>query len=270
MNTDTPLPPEEPAGQNPPDGATIDYWLKSPAQGPVVLEVLDAGGQLVRRYRSDDPEEAPVPGRNIPDYWIRPPQRLATGAGLHRFVWDLRYPTPDVLQFGYPIAAVYRNTPREPQGSWALPGTYTVRLTVDGRTWTQPLVVRMDPRVTATPADLQAQFRAARRLSDALGRDVEAIAKVRASRQALARQPAGVSRHALDTALAAFENGEDSFQRLNGQLARLLGDVEDVDAAPTPQQLAAADAAIARLDARIAALQDLAARVGGTGASAPK
>ena len=90
---------------------------------------MDAGGQVVRRYRSDHPPEAPIEGRNIPDYWIRPPQPLSTAAGLHRFVWDLHHPPPAVLERSYPIAAIYRNTPAEPRGPWALPGEYTVRLT---------------------------------------------------------------------------------------------------------------------------------------------
>src|SRR5712691_1925526 len=90
--TDTPLPPEEPAGRNPPDGAVIDYLLKAPAAGPLRLEVLNASGTVVRRYQSDDPPPPPVPGRNIPDYWIRPWRPLLATAGLHRFVWDLHFP----------------------------------------------------------------------------------------------------------------------------------------------------------------------------------
>src|SRR6186713_390230 len=76
-NTDTPLPPDEPAGQNPPDGAIVHYFLKGAAAGPVTLEIVDGAGTVVRRYRSDDTPEPPVEGRNIPDYWIRPPQVLS-------------------------------------------------------------------------------------------------------------------------------------------------------------------------------------------------
>ncbi len=81
MNTDTPLPPEEPAGQNPPDGAIIDYFLKEGARGPVTLEILDAAGGLVRRYSSADPVEPVRDEANVPAYWIRPPRVLSRRAG---------------------------------------------------------------------------------------------------------------------------------------------------------------------------------------------
>jgi hypothetical protein len=157
-NTDTPLPPDEPAGQNPPDGAIVHYFLKTAAAGPVMLEVVDATGTVVRRYRSDDAPEPPVEGRNIPDYWIRPPQVLSAQPGLHRFVWDLHHAPPAAAVFSYPIAAVVGNTPREPRGPWAVPGEYTIRLTVNGRALSQPLRVKMDPRVHSSAEDLRAQL----------------------------------------------------------------------------------------------------------------
>ena len=98
-----------------------------------------------------------MPGRNIPDYWIRPPQPLSAEPGLHRFVWDLHHAAPDAASFSYPIAATFRNTPREPRGPWALPGRYTVRLQVDGRELAQPLELVLDPRVTTPAADLALQ-----------------------------------------------------------------------------------------------------------------
>ena len=81
MNTDTPLPPDEPAGQNPPDGAIIDYYLGAGASGPVTLEILDSAGQLVRRYSSDDPVEPIDPMLAVPLYWARPPRGLSGDAG---------------------------------------------------------------------------------------------------------------------------------------------------------------------------------------------
>ena len=124
MNTDTPLPPDEPAGQNPPDGAIIDYYLKAAAAGPVTLEILGRAGAaraqvLERRRGRADPDES-----NVPAYWIRPPLRLSTAAGMHRFVWDLHYEAPRGLRRSFPIAAVFHDTPREPNGVWAMPGTY--------------------------------------------------------------------------------------------------------------------------------------------------
>ncbi len=147
-NTDTPLPPEEPAGKNPPDGAILYYNLNAAAAGPVTLEILDSAGHLVRRFSSGDKPEPIDPALNVPSYWIRPFQPLSAAAGMHRFVWDLHA----AHQGGggrrggeYPISAIYRDTPGA-QGEWMPPGTYTVKLTVDGSDYTQQLVVKPDPR----------------------------------------------------------------------------------------------------------------------------
>jgi photosystem II stability/assembly factor-like uncharacterized protein len=258
MNTDTPLPQEEPAGENPPDGAILHYWLKAPARGPVVLEIL-AGDGPVRRFSSGDPPEEPVRGRNIPDYWIRPPQRLSSEAGLHRFVWDLHYPPPAVLDFGYPIAAIYGDTPRTPQGPWVPPGTYTVRLTVDGETQTQPLVVKMDPRVKTPPEGIAQQFSLSMALCREIVRAREALDGVRRLRKQVAERkaeavagPVAEALADIDRKAAALE-GESrrfgatpghgvasSLTPLMGQLASLFEIAQEADAAPTPQAEAAA------------------------------
>ena len=145
-NTDTPLPPEEPAGQNPPDGAILYYTLKA-AASHVQLDVLDSNGKVVVRFENTD-QPRPVPANlNVPTYWLRPFQPLSGGAGMHRFVWDL-HGAPQGGgggRGGPPISAIIHDTPWG-QGEWMPPGTYTVRLTVDGGTYTQPLVVRPDPR----------------------------------------------------------------------------------------------------------------------------
>ncbi len=229
-NTDTPLPPDEPAAPNPPDGAMIDYYLGKDARH-VALEVLDGEGRLVRRYTSEDRPEPPVEGRNIPDYWIRPPQELSARAGLHRFVWDLRHETPAAPSFGYPIAAVYRDTPREPRGPWVVPGTYTVRLTADGIVQAQPLAVAMDPRVKTPPADIEAQHAISMRLCEAMAR---------------ARGASGGTGPPDDVDGAAL------LPRVHRQLTRLLDTVEDTDALPTPAVRKAVDETIAALDALLA------------------
>ena len=158
-NTDTPLPPDEPAGQNPPDGAILHYYLKSAAQGPVTLEILDAQGGVVRRYSSADPVEPLVEGRNTPDYWLRPHRPLAAtrgpaslcvgrasrAAGGGRLqLSDLRHPREHAAHAAGVVGRARQGT--------------RVRLTVDGKTQTQPLVVKMDPRVKATAADLKLQY----------------------------------------------------------------------------------------------------------------
>lgn len=157
MNTDTPIPQEEPGGQNPPDGAIINYYLAEKAQGEVTLEIVDAAGKSVRRYSSlDKPYE--IPEVNIPLYWIRPQQILSGEAGSHRFLWDMHY-TPIDEPVSFPMTAIYQNTAPEKNSPWVLPGTYTVKLTVNGKTITQPLTVKMDPRVTTSVAGLQQQHR---------------------------------------------------------------------------------------------------------------
>ena len=183
MNTDTPLPPDEPAAPNPPDGTAIDYLLGR-RRSTSRSRCSTPEGRLVRRYTSDDRPPPPVEGRNVPDYWLRPPQKLSTEAGLHRFVWDLRHETPAAASFGYPMTAIVRDTPREPRGPWVVPGTYTVRLTVDGQVLAQPLAVGMDPRVKAPPADIEAQHAVSMRLVDAMARAQAALARRRSRRTA--------------------------------------------------------------------------------------
>ncbi len=92
MNTDTPLPPDEPTAPNPPEGAIINYYLKSAATGPVTLEISGSDGKLVRRYSSTDEVFKPNPATiNVPLYWFRPLSALSAAAGMHRFTWDLHY-----------------------------------------------------------------------------------------------------------------------------------------------------------------------------------
>ena len=145
-NTDTPLPPETPAGKNPPDGAILYYYLKSPAAGAMTLEVLDAESKVVAHFSSEDTAPPPNPELDVPEYWLRPFQPLAVTAGMHRFIWDLHgAPAPGAHDGEPPISAIYMDTPVN-QGPWMPAGAYTVKLTVDGRTYSQPLVVKPDPR----------------------------------------------------------------------------------------------------------------------------
>jgi photosystem II stability/assembly factor-like uncharacterized protein len=159
LNTDTPLPPDEPAGENPPDGAMIDYSLSKDASAPVTIEIKDGKGQSVRKYSSGDkPVEANPKRLRVPSYWIRPPQSISTKAGMHRFLWDMHYTPVSGVEPEFPISATYRDTAPQATSPWVVPGEYTVTLVVDGKSFTQPVTVAMDPRVKASAADLQEQF----------------------------------------------------------------------------------------------------------------
>ncbi len=259
MNTDTPLPPDEPAGQNPPDGAILDYWLAQPASGTVTLEILDAGGKLVRRYSSSDQpevtEEELKKTAEVPLYWIRMPKILSAGAGMHRWVWGLHYPPPKSTQYEYPISAIPHDTPRVPLGPRALPGQYTVRLNVDGHRYTAPLTVKMDPRVKAPLAGLQQQLHLEMRLASVMTRNYEAIMQARSVREQLqklsgqASGPVAESITVLEKKVTAVLGAPGGFfgpvspeltlSRVNGEVATLYGEVDRADATPTSSQATA-------------------------------
>src|SRR5262249_49214528 len=132
-NHDTPPPPETPLGQNPPTGAVFDYWLASAPSRPGSPRITDAGGERVRQVRRDDPPEAPHTAGHFDKAWLRPAATLPAGAGMHRFVWDLRYARPGARSFRSSIAAVLgHGTPAQPFGPFVLPGRYTVTLTANG------------------------------------------------------------------------------------------------------------------------------------------
>jgi photosystem II stability/assembly factor-like uncharacterized protein len=269
-NTDTPVPQEEPAGENPPDGVAIDYRLASPS-APVTLEVLDAAGRRVRRWSSADAPDTSDTDLNIPTYWIRPPQRLSAEAGTHRFVWDLHGEAPASLRRDYPISAIVANTPREPRGPWAMPGDYTVRLTAGGRTVTQPLTVKMDPRVQVSRATLEQQFALSGRLAAAMASDTTALGQVRALRRALKARRSGAADttaiDALDREAAKLESGAgaapvngrapESLARLNSELRGLYVAIQGSDQPATAAMIAGAtklETALAALRTQVTAL----------------
>lgn len=173
VNTDTPLPPDEPAMPNPEEGAAFDYLLGRPGQ--VTLQILDAAGALVRSFSSDERQEPIRDQGNIPRWWIRPARVPSAQAGLHRFFWDLHYPPPRSTEPSYPMSAIPAETPREPRGPWALPGNYRVRLIAHGETVEQRFVLRMDPRLSTPPAALRQQFELSRQLAQAMDQDFAAI-----------------------------------------------------------------------------------------------
>ena len=257
-NTDTPLPPDEPMGENPPTGAVIDYYLAKPASGPVQLEVLDAGGKLVRLYSSDDAPErtaAEVEKEMIPAYWLRQAVSLSSAEGMHRWVWDLNYAPPLATEHEYPISATPHNTPRFPLGPTVVPGEYSVRLTVDGKSMTSLLTVKMDPRVKVSTEELQQQFQLATELSAMLSASSEAVQQaksLRAQLKTLSAQATGNLKEAisqLDAKLQQLADGPDkppagaapppALGSINDDTATLYGLVNGADAAPTPAMVTA-------------------------------
>jgi len=290
-NTDTPLPPETPAGTNPPDGAIIDYYLPHTSTGAVTLEIFDSVGKLVRRFASTDKPEFDVneleATLGVPTYWVRPPQVLSAEEGMHRWVWDIHY-EPLVGGGGrgggganYPISAVPHDTPREPKGPRAAAGNYTVKLTAEGKTVSQQLVVKMDPRVKALPGEFTLQNNAELKIAADLKRSAETLASARALQtdlKAIAAQPAGALTDAI-TALnknlvtiagelptqgggrggrgggagrgaAAVATISPTFPQVSNELSAVYGLIDSADSAPT----AAQSAQLTELDATLTKL----------------
>jgi photosystem II stability/assembly factor-like uncharacterized protein len=281
VHTDTPFPPEEPAGENPPDGAIINYYLRQPSSSPVTLEIVDATGKLVRRFSSDDkPLDVDVNKLRFPTYWIKPFQPLKNESGMQRFVWDLTYPNPPG-DYDLPISAVYRKTPFVPQGPYVMPGRYTLRLTVDGKTYTQPLVVRMDPRVVTSAAGLQQQFDLSMQAyqgvldATALSDEIKRVSDQLAAAKARSTGATASQIDALQQKIRALNGGaarragaqptpidQMPVGRLAGSFESMLTLLQEADAAPTTQavrDLAALRAALARSQAEWAAIRSQAA-----------
>lgn len=253
----TPVPMDEALAENPPDGAVVDYWLKDKARGPVQLEIFDTDGKLVRRFSSDDllPKTNP---KNLPIAmeWVREAPPLSPESGMHRFVWDLHYELPK---------SVHRSF-YGPAGVWSLPGTYTVKLTANGKSSSQELTIKMDPRISASESGLRQEFVAASGISARLGgvaaaqERAEELQKQIAARKSAASGNAEVSAalaelaHKIDETHGAPAENEFGFfaLRLPGAeqitlhnvasaLTGLLMIVDGADAPPTADARTAAE-----------------------------
>ncbi|HYU30566.1 MAG TPA: hypothetical protein VEW48_00250 [Thermoanaerobaculia bacterium] len=266
QNRDTPLPLDEPRAHNPPAGAIIDYVLPAATQGPVVLEIADSQGQVVRRFRSDETPARPEARAYFAEDWLQPPAPLPARPGHNRFVWDLRAPRPRAASYDFSIAAVPGvDTPEVPQGLFVPPGTYEVRLTVGGRTVTRPLTVAMDPRVRATPADLAAQHDFYQEVTKALEQTTaaqETISAVAARLTSLDEELAGraalrETARRLATRAGRFqgEASEESPDAAADVLNSLATDLEACDCAPTGPQKEVFATYRKQLDAALAAWQ---------------
>ncbi len=284
MNNDTPLPPETAAAPNPPDGAIVDYYLKSPGRD-IALEIHDAKGQVVRRFTMT-PEPAPSQPPNAPEYWFKAIPTVSNKAGHNRFVWDLRYPHPPLLTYGYfgahldyfeytlPDHSIPGETPRwQPQGPLVTPGKYEAVLTVDGQTFRQAFEVKPDPRVKVSPADFEAQLALEQRLNRGMAASYEAWNQVHATRTVLAEQKTKLGNNAakaatnavdaLDKQLGVFEDGgrgETGFGPLNRDIGRYVSMAGSADGRPTQSLTAAASSQCAEIDKALARWKDFNAK----------
>jgi hypothetical protein len=252
----TPYPPETPHGDNPALGATLDYYLKTDQSTPISLEILDAKGASVRKFTSDHnptvPEEKTL---EYPARWVKLATPLVSTQGAHRFVWDLHYEAP-AGGGGY----------RRASGVWVLPGEYTAVLTVAGKSYKQPLTVRLDPRLKTPAVDLQRQFAASQRAAEAMKRVSAEVAKGgtiekqlasvsdKATVEAFQQKLVGVLGKA-DLGYGAASTPVDidttSLRHLSGKFRMLLYALQSADAAPTPEQ----ESALAQFEKTLAATE---------------
>ena len=260
VNGDTPFPPEVPQALNPPPGAIIYYYLGSHPSSEITLEVRDSSGKVVRRLTSAPIPASTEPPPPIPDFWIEQPSPLPTAQGLNRTNWDLRCDRPSAFSRSYEINANPGQTPLTPEGPLAMPGDYTLTLTVDGKAVTQTLTVRNDPRSPASFAELREQYAlqmALYRCTEEAWAGYHKVAEIRTSIEAIlkASPPAEVvtAARALDAKLVAvggstgfgrrFGGGGfpgaggppplPTFAAINGKAVRQLNTLDSGDMAPT-------------------------------------
>ena len=253
----TPIPLDEPQAENPPTGAALDYYLKEKQTDAVQLEIFDAAGKSVRRFASTDEAPKTNPDEmDIPMYWIHDAEPLSAAAGMHRFVWDLRYA----------FAGARRRSRRGGGGPIAVPGTYTVKLTAAGKTISAPLVVKMDPRVKTSAADLERQFQLASNLAGSAGEFSAAIARADdLQKQITARGKEAAGNTEVATALTELEKkiggvagsaagggfgffgfaapGDQptTLRQVSAALGSLLGIVESADVGPSADATAVSE-----------------------------
>ena len=269
MNPPTPWPADFPATRNPPNGAVIDYYLGPQASGVVSLEIADSKGQTIARFNSNDPVPAFDPRYPDPPVWARPPRVLSAAPGHHRFLWDLQYPQVPGLSTGPDDElATPHDTPQVSTAPWVLPGDYTVRLTANGKTQSEPLKVVMDPRVKTPMPELEAQFTMAKKMYDDVMKATAALHEISVLREQLkarSGQPVvGQAGPTIDSkldAIAGPEHGGRGFGRgqagpatlgsVRMQLARLMHSIQSADEAPTAAQSGAFGIAEMPLDGLI-------------------
>ncbi len=229
-NQDTPWPPSTPLGQNPPEGAIIDYWLKDNVKSAIKLSIYDSKGILIRNYSSDEKPENLPSDVYFDKKWLGEAESLSTEAGMHRFVWDLRYPRPKALIYNYSITAVWTvGTPVLPMGPLVMPGKYKIILAVNGKDYTQELEVRLDPRVKISEAELESQLEFTQKVQKTLVKSVELFNKI----NAVIKSDSGAIQKNL---VEELKNINSVIANVSRVLAGFASSVQTADAAPTQGQ----------------------------------
>jgi len=260
-------------GENVPAGAKISFWLKQKPAGDVKLEILDAEGKLVNTYTSKPPERPHAAegeeeaGEENP-FRAAPPTPVPAQVGVNHFVWNLRY--PDATTF--PGLIMWAGDVTGPR---VAPGTYTVRLTVDGKSQTQTFAVKKDPRLATTPEDYASQLSLALQLRDKLSQTNQAVIRIRAVRRQLEQYTGREDKRVADAAksladkLTAIEQelyqtknraSEDPLNypiKLNNKLAYVMGEVESSDNRPTAQSNLVYEDLATQVNAQLASLDSL-------------
>ena len=277
VGADTPFPPEVPHALNPADGVVIDYWLAQEPKADITIDVTDASGAVVRHLSSAPVAPVPEAARPPhPNFWVAPPSPLPKNAGSNRTNWDLRYDAPQAMSHNFEINANPGLTPPSPEGALVPPGVYTLKLTVDGKSYAQTVTVKPDPRSRATLADLTAQTALQRKISQAIDATYEgnhAAASLRdAVRNAANGASAEISAKAATIAarldsVAGGQGGRGrgrggqgappTFASLNGTFVGQLNAQENGDLAPTTSARAAWTASCMELGKAIATWQQV-------------
>jgi photosystem II stability/assembly factor-like uncharacterized protein len=259
----TPLPPEEPTAENPPNGAILDYYLPAEAHN-VELRIYDGNHQIVRRFSSDAPIATPHTSLPIAARWFPVPARLETTAGMHRFVWNLAWGTSGVAEDDQPDDGE-GDIPRGPR---IVPGAYTLELEVDGKSAEdEKLLVVMDPRSKTSAADLKQQFDTSYSIFSASLQSRRALAEVASVQAQLAKLTSdtgagdaslNVRVKEISTSMAgllsgggAASGGAVGLETANASLTACLSVAESSDRATPSQALALYAEAHAASQARI-------------------
>jgi photosystem II stability/assembly factor-like uncharacterized protein len=238
MYTDTPVPQEEPAGENPPDGAMIDYWISSDLSKEITLDIKDSTGKLIHHYSSLD-TLIPIPPNNVPPYWIRPQQILSGKKGSHRFLWDMRYqPLPDPPS--YPIGAIFKNTAPVPTAPFVMPGKYQAVLWANGKTHEQWFEIVMDPRVKTSKRDLQLQHDLPLQCYEGKKQCNKLLDEAKNLIAAISNNPDQELHKQVSLFVSGSAGTHESFAKLSRGYSTLLHNLQETDMPPTLTSVAAA------------------------------